>query len=113
MTYKAKAVILKVRVTLLKEGGDSLTKVELINAVARKAELTKKKSTQAVEALIDSIAEALKKGEKVVITGFGTFSVSQRNARTGRNPKTGAKIEIPAVKYPKFTPGKLLREFVK
>lgn len=90
-----------------------MTKAELIDAVAKKAELTKKESAQAVDAIIESITEALKKGDKVTLVGFGTFSVSERKARKGRNPRTGQEIKIPATKSPKFTLGKALKEIIK
>lgn len=93
--------------------GGSMTKTELIEEVAKRSGLQKRKVATAVSAVFDSITEALKKGEKVALVGFGTFSVSKRKARRGRNPKTGAEIKIPARKSPKFSPGALLREAVK
>lgn len=90
-----------------------MTKAELIDAVAKKAELTKKESAQAVDAIVESITEALKKGDKVTLVGFGTFSVTKRKPRKGRNPKTGEEIKIPASKSPKFTPGKAFKEAFK
>lgn len=90
-----------------------MTKAELIDAVAKKAELTKKESAKAVETIIESIKETLKKGDKLTLVGFGTFSVTKRKARKGRNPKTGQEIKIPATKYPKFSPAKALKDFIK
>jgi DNA-binding protein HU-beta len=90
-----------------------MTKRELIEIVAKKANLTNKASRDAVQAVINSIRDALKRGEKVVITGFGTFSVRQRVQRVGRNPKTGEKITIAARKAPGFTPGKTLKKVVR
>ncbi|MBI4096191.1 MAG: HU family DNA-binding protein [Candidatus Levybacteria bacterium] len=90
-----------------------MTKRELIEVVAKKANLTNKASRDAVQAVIGSIRDALKRGEKVVITGFGTFSVRQRVQRIGRNPKTGERITIAARKAPGFTPGKTLKKTVK
>jgi DNA-binding protein HU-beta len=90
-----------------------MTKRELIEVVAKKANLTNKASRDAVQAVIGSIRDALKRGEKVVITGFGTFSVRQRIQRVGRNPKTGEKITIAARKAPGFTPGKTLKKVVR
>jgi DNA-binding protein HU-beta len=90
-----------------------MTKRELIEVVAKKANLTNKASRDAVQAVINSIRDALKRGEKVVITGFGTFSVRQRVQRVGRNPKTGEKITIAARKAPGFTPGKTLKKVVR
>lgn len=90
-----------------------MTKRELIEIVAKKANLTNKASRDAVAAVINSVRDALKRGEKVVITGFGTFSVRNRVQRVGRNPKTGEKITIAARKAPGFTPGKTLKKAVK
>ena len=90
-----------------------MTKRELIEIVAKKANLTNKAARDSVQAVINSIRDALKRGEKVVITGFGTFSVRQRVQRVGRNPKTGEKITIAARKAPGFTPGKTLKKVVR
>ena len=90
-----------------------MTKRELIEVVAKKANLTNKASRDSVQAVINSIRDALKRGEKVVITGFGTFSVRKRVERIGRNPKTGEKITIAARKAPGFTPGKTLKKAVR
>ena len=90
-----------------------MTKRELIEVVAKKANLTNKASRDAVQSIINSIRDALKRGEKVVITGFGTFSVRSRVERIGRNPKTGEKITIAARKAPGFTPGKTLKKVVR
>lgn len=90
-----------------------MTKRELIEIVAKKANLTNKAARDGVQAVINSIRDALKRGEKVVITGFGTFSVRQRVQRVGRNPKTGEKITIAARKAPGFTPGKTLKKVVR
>lgn len=90
-----------------------MTKAELIDVVAKKAELTKKESAQAVDAIVESITEALKKGDKVTLVGFGTFSVTKRKPRKGRNPKTGEEVKIPATKSLKFTPGKAFKEAIK
>ena len=90
-----------------------MTKRELIEVIAKKANLTNKASRDAVEAIINSIRDALKRGEKVVITGFGTFSVRNRVSRTGRNPKTGEKITIAARKAPGFTAGKTLKKAIR
>lgn len=90
-----------------------MTKRELIEVVAKKANLTNKAARDGVQAVINSIRDALKRGEKVVITGFGTFSVRNRVERVGRNPKTGEKITIAARKAPGFTPGKTLKKVVR
>ena len=90
-----------------------MTKRELIDIVAKKANLTNKAARDSVQAFINSIRDSLKRGEKVVITGFGTFSVRKRIERVGRNPKTGEKITIAARKAPGFTPGKTLKKLVR
>ncbi len=87
-----------------------MTKAELIDSVANKAELPKQKAEEIVNGLFDDIVGALKNGDKVNISGFGTFSVSERKARTGRNPKTGEAIQIAASRAPKFKAGKILKE---
>jgi len=89
-----------------------MNKTELVTAIAEKAELTKKDSEKALKAFTEVIAEELKKGEKIQLVGFGTFEVSNRAARTGKNPQTGAAINIPASKAPKFKAGKALKETV-
>jgi DNA-binding protein HU-beta len=90
-----------------------MNKGELIDAIAEESGLSKKDSKEALEALIKATAETLKNGEKVVLVGFGTFSVVDRAARTGRNPKTGQAIEIPAKKNIKFSVGSELSESVQ
>ena len=89
-----------------------MNKTELVAAISEKTELTKKDSEKALKALIDVVAEELKKGEKVQLVGFGTFEVSERAARTGKNPQTGAEIKIAACKAPKFKAGKALKDVV-
>ncbi|WP_054949597.1 HU family DNA-binding protein [Numidum massiliense] len=90
-----------------------MNKSELITHVAEKCNLTKKDATQAVDVVFDSIAEALKAGEKVQLFGFGNFEVRERAARKGRNPKTGEEIDIAASKVPAFKPGKALKDMVQ
>ena len=90
-----------------------MNKVELINAVAAKAELTKKDADKAVNAVLASITDALAAGEKVQLIGFGTFEVKERAARTGHNPQTGAAIKIAASKIPSFKAGAALKIAVK
>lgn len=90
-----------------------MTKAELVDAVVKKAEITKVTATKVVAAVVDSITEALKKGSKVTLVGFGTFSVTKRKARKGRNPRTGQIINISATKVPKFSPSKALKDLVK
>lgn len=89
-----------------------MNKMDLINSVAEKTEMTKKDAEKVINAVFDSIGEALANGEKVQLVGFGTFEVKERAARTGRNPRTGEEISIPATKVPTFKPGKTLRETV-
>ena len=90
-----------------------MTKGELIDAVASGAGLTKADAGRAVDAAIGAIKKTLKKNQKVTIVGFGTFSVSKRKARIGRNPQTGEEIQIPAARVPKFRAGKGLKDAVK
>lgn len=90
-----------------------MTKTELIAAVAAKADLSKKDADKAVNALIDTIADSLKDGEKIQLVGFGTFEVRERAAREGKNPATGEKISIAATKVPAFKAGKALKDLVK
>lgn len=90
-----------------------MNKAELIDAVASSADLSKADAGRAVDALFDSISDALKKKDKVSLVGFGTFSVRERAARQGRNPKTGDVIKIPASKNPTFKAGKGLKDAVK
>lgn len=90
-----------------------MTKKDLIELVAKKGNLTNKAAREAVLAFLNGIRDSLKRGEKVVITGFGTFSIRKRAERPGRNPKTGEKITIAARKAPGFTPGKTLKKIVR
>mgnify|MGYP003306126516 CR=1 FL=1 len=90
-----------------------MNKAELVAAVAEKTNFTKKDAEVAINAVVASIEEALVKGEKVQLIGFGTFEVRHRAARKGRNPQTGDEIEIPASEVPAFKPGKALKEAVK
>jgi DNA-binding protein HU-beta len=89
-----------------------MTKQELVDCIAKQAELSKKDAGEALDAFLDAVKAALKKGDKLALTGFGTFSVSTRKARKGRNPRTGAQITIKAAKVPKFTAGKGLKDAV-
>lgn len=90
-----------------------MTKADLIDIVAKKVNLTNKAAKESVQAVFNAIADTLKKGDKVVVTGFGTFMVRSRASRTGRNPQTGATINIPARKTPGFTAGKALKKSVR
>lgn len=87
-----------------------MKKEELITAVAESAEISKKDAKKAIEAVFEVITEAMKNGDKVQITGFGTFEVSERAAREGRNPQTGETMQISACKAPKFKAGKALKD---
>ena len=89
-----------------------MNKTELIAAVAEKAELSKKDAEKAVKAFTEVVSEEMVKGEKVQIVGFGTFEVSERAAREGRNPKSGEPMTIAASKSPKFKAGKALKDMV-
>jgi DNA-binding protein HU-beta len=89
-----------------------MNKSELIDAVAEAAGLTKADSSRALDAVIGSVSGAMSKGEQVSILGFGTFLVRHRNARVGRNPQTGAEIQIKAANVPAFKPGKALKDAV-
>ena len=89
-----------------------MNKVELVASMAEKAELTKVDTEKALKAFIDTVTEELKNGGKVQLVGFGTFEISERAARTGRNPQTGETIEIKASKAPKFKAGKALKDTV-
>ena len=89
-----------------------MNKTELVAAIAEKTDLTKKDAELALTAVVESITEALEKGDKVQLIGFGSFEVKNRAARTGRNPKTKEAIEIPASKYPVFKAGKALKDKV-
>jgi DNA-binding protein HU-beta len=89
-----------------------MTMADLITAVAKEAKITKAAAAQAVDCVTDTITGELKRGERITLPGFGTFSVANRKARTGRNPRTGQEIRIPASKTAKFTPGKALKEAV-
>ncbi|MCX7920263.1 MAG: HU family DNA-binding protein [bacterium] len=89
-----------------------MNKQDLINEVAIAADISKVAAERAVESVLDNIAKALKRGDRVTLFGFGNFSVSQKKARVGLNPKTGERIQIPARKAPKFTPSAALKELL-
>ena len=89
-----------------------MNKTELVAAVAQQTELSKKDAEKAVAAVIDAVTEELKKGEKVQLVGFGTFEVRNREARTGKNPRTGEAIKIEASKVPAFKAGRVLKDAV-
>lgn len=90
-----------------------MTKDQVVEAVAAKCGCSKKQTGECLDAVLENITKALQKGDKVAFTGFGAFVVSKRKARQGVNPKTGAKISIPAMKVPKFRAGKALKDAVR
>ena len=90
-----------------------MNKSELIDAVASSADITKASAAKAVDGVLDAVATALKNGEQVAVTGFGTFEVRERAARQGRNPQTGETIQIKATKVPAFKAGKALKDAVQ
>lgn len=89
-----------------------MNKTELIDAVAEGADISKAAATRAVDTMLNSISKSLANGDQVTLVGFGTFSVKDRAARTGRNPRTGEPINIPAAKVPGFKAGKALKDAV-
>ncbi len=90
-----------------------MNKADLVNEMADSADISKAQATKALDALLDGITSALKDGDKVTLVNFGTFSVAERAARTGRNPRTNEEIQIPGKKVAKFKPGKVLAEAVQ
>ncbi|MGO8991128.1 MAG: HU family DNA-binding protein [bacterium] len=90
-----------------------MTKGELIASIGKEAKISKASAEKAVNAFTNTVMKALKKGDKLALTGFGTFSVAKRRARAGRNPKTGKEIRIPATRVAKFKAGNLLKSAVK
>ena len=90
-----------------------MNKTELINQVAERAGLSKKDAEQALNAMLDTVSDALAQGDKVQLVGFGSFEIKARDARMGRNPKTKEPIEIPATKAPVFKAGKALKDAVQ
>lgn len=100
-------------VSLVMSKGYAVNKNDLVASVAELSSLTKADAANAVDAVFDSIKNALGKGDEVRLVGFGTFSVVDRKASTGRNPQTGEVIQVPASRQPKFKPGKPLKEAVR
>ncbi len=90
-----------------------MNKTQLVDSIAEKADLSKAQAKAALEHVLEGITESLKDGEPVQLIGFGTFKISHRAARTGRNPQTGAEIQIAAANIPSFVAGKALKEAVK
>lgn len=89
-----------------------MTKAELIEEVSRAVEMTRKDSEQIVDTIFDSVVRALRSGDKIEIRGFGSFRTRKRQPRIGRNPKTGAKVDVPAKKIPFFKPSKELKDLI-
>lgn len=89
-----------------------MTKAELVDEVARVVQLTKKQAETIVNIVFDSIVDSLRQGQKIELRGFGSFRLRSRKSRTGRNPKTGEKVEVPSKKIPYFKPGKELKELI-
>jgi DNA-binding protein HU-beta len=90
-----------------------MTKAELIASIGKEAKISKASTEKALNAFTNTVMKALKKGDKLALTGFGTFSVAKRRARTGRNPQTGREIKIPATRVAKFKAGNLLKSAVR
>lgn len=90
-----------------------MTKAEFVQRVSKKTKLSKAQTSRIVDATLNEVQGLLKKGDSIAFTGFGTFSVSRRKARKGRHPRTGATMNIPATKVPRFRPGKFLKQAVK
>ena len=99
---------------MAKKGVTTMTKQDVVDKMAESAGISKKQAEDALNAFVETITKALQAGDKVAVTGFGTFSISDRKARTGVNPQNPSqKIQIPAVKVPKFKAGKTLKDAVK
>lgn len=90
-----------------------MTKAQLIDAIAKKAKISKKAAGAAIDTFVESVTAALKKGDKVTLVGFGTFLAAKRKARTAKNPQTGEMIKVPAKRVPKFKAGRELKSAVK
>ena len=89
-----------------------MNKAQLIEHIAERAQLTRQEAARALEAVLEGVTQTLVRGGEVTLVGFGTFAVDERAARTGRNPKTGEPVDIPAARMPKVRPGKALRDAV-
>jgi DNA-binding protein HU-beta len=90
-----------------------MNKAELVDAIAKEAKISKAQAQEAVDSFVKNVQGVLKKGDRLTLVGFGTFSTSKREARTGRNPQTGKPIKIPAKKIARFTPGKSLKDAIQ
>ncbi len=94
------------------KGGDDMTKAELVNYIAKDCKCSKAMAENVLNSVTHNVGKCLRKKDKITLTGFGTFYVSKRRARTGRNPQTGAEIQIKARSVPRFKPGKQLKDWV-
>jgi len=90
-----------------------MTKAQLIDSIAKKAKISKKAAGIALDAFVEAVTAALKKGDRITLVGFGTFMVAKRKARTAKNPQTGETIKVPAKRVPKFKAGRELKKAVK
>jgi len=90
-----------------------MTKAELVGIMKKEANISKSAAEKALQSFLNAVTKALKRGDKLTLPGFGTFSVAKRKARVGRNPQTGKEIKIPAKKVPRFKPGTLLKNSIK
>jgi len=90
-----------------------MTKAELVSIMKKEANISKVAAEKALQSFLNAVTKALKRGDKLTLPGFGTFSVAKRKARVGRNPQTGKEIKIPAKKVPRFKPGTLLKNSIK
>lgn len=90
-----------------------MTKAELIEKIAAKAKISKRAANVALDTFVEQVTSALKRGDRVALVGFGTFSVAKRKARTARNPRTGETINVPARRAPKFKPGRELKQTIR
>jgi DNA-binding protein HU-beta len=90
-----------------------MNKAELVDAIAKEAKISKAQAQEAVDSFTKNVQNVLKKDDRLTLVGFGTFSTSKREARTGRNPQTGKPIKIPAKKIARFTPGKSLKDSIQ
>lgn len=106
------ATLFRVVTTSIFRGNPQMNKTELIEFISTKADLSKADAGRALDAFIDAVTTTLKEKESVTLVGFGTFTVTERAARTGRNPRTGETIEIKEATVPRFRPGKALRDAV-
>ena len=96
--------------TLVSHQGATVNKAELIDKMAASADISKASATRALDAMLDAVTDSLKQSEQVALVGFGTFTVKERAARQGRNPQTGATIQIAAARIPSFKAGKALKD---